>query len=241
MRKEILLISLGVLFLFVVMGGFSAAGAVLTSPANGTNYSGSVLINVTFNNGSDINIHLNGTMTLNITALNATFYLKSINNTLVVAGFSSACANWTNGTQFSCWGTITLNRTYNGLFNVSAKIQNPVENGNWTSGNMSYIVFDTSPPNVTAIVTPVDGINYSGVLVNFSVSIQDGLRGNYMPAEGDYNKSACGLNNNSAYINISKSSVQQYFLKGWFVNTSAAPTTKYFNVTLNLSANLTSA
>ena len=262
MRKEILLISLGVLFVFLVMNGIYAYGPVIIAPANGTNYSGSVLINVTFNNCSNVCVPVNASFmdstvtnvsVNNLSNLNASFYIWSINKTRVYIGSSSKCSYGgatTNTTFFACWGTFTLNRTYNGLFNITATVYNStaigVLNASYigehnTTGNASDIIFDTSPPNVTAIVIPADGKNYSGFIINFSTSVHDGLRGDYMPVQNNYTKTSCGLNSTAIRFNISKSDgTLLSVLTGWNGSSATPNAVMYYNVTTNSSENFTS-
>ena len=204
---------------------FSSAAVAVISPLNGTNHSSAsmVLFNVTFVNGTDINIP--GTSQ---TQVNASFFrLNGTQRTLITN--SSSCAV-SSGTTYACWTRFNVSGI-DGFYNISATIFNGSTSVNATS-NTTKIYFDSTAPQVSAsnFSSPAIGINYSGVL-HLNISAIDLTIGvsyvffNITNSSGAQNSTVVALNSAGNVWNAS-------------INTSHYPDglyniTAYVNDTLN--------
>ncbi len=158
---------------------FSVAGS-------GQNSSNSILINVTFRNGSAYGF--TAPNTLNNANINVTFYANLSNGTWVKIGNSSTCVLHGAEANFgTCFGNITVNGTSGydvsslfgseGIFSINATVTNGTDNATILSfANLSNaVVIDNKQPQVSlgSWASPVGaGKNFTGNLV-FNISVND--------------------------------------------------------------------
>jgi len=212
MRKDILLMIFFATILAVSFGFVSADVAVnrsvvslgsLALVSNNTNYTGSVIFNITIQNLSD--------MEMNMTVFNASgpvinvswWGLSSNGSNLRFASNIQQCVAGVNSTSFHCWKNVTLNSSVDGLWTIWANIT--TNNGTFQAGifrshaslNISAILFDSSPPNLVTIVTPATaGINRSNALFLINVSVKENTTNNY-----NWNSSS-GMFGGGVFFNI---------------------------------------
>ncbi len=168
-KKLILVISLVTL---VVLAFLVSAAISTINPLDGTNHSSAslVLFNVTFVNGTDLNI--SGTSQTNV---NSTFFRVS-GSTRTFLTNSSQCSINSAGTTVSCWTTFNVSGA-DGFFNITSTVYNSTAQVN-SSVNITSVYFDSTPPAVSAdnFVSFASGGNYSQNL-KLNISITDATIG----------------------------------------------------------------
>ena len=257
MRKEILLM----FFCFAVLSSVSFVCAAANSSHIGfaitnRNYSGSVILNATFiieNQGTNATGDLQETA--NITFSNATakarvqFIAFSSNGTRTTLGTTNSCAYGRNITEITCLGTITINASLDGLWTIMANITNSstVSEGVNGSGytytglnatqNATGVLFDSTPPQVTFLVssagTNLAGVNYSGVLVNINISINDSKSGTY--AWTNNRNDSSGIIHGAVIMNITGPGTTQNITYTMNNVTNTNGTAFMFNYSINTS------
>jgi hypothetical protein len=219
----------GIAFLiFVFSLSFVSSAIIFTSPANGTNYSlssfGTLVLNVTFLNGTDIFVLDEETTQTNV---NVSFYsLSGVTETLLAN--SSSCALTSTQNLISCWTNITI--PSDGFFNLSAKVMNATGDINISITNLTDIYFDSTPPIVLAsnFSSPSTSGAYGEVsgILELNVSIYD-LIG------FDYGKVFFNITNSSG---IQNATYDAELVGGYWVNDTALDTTHFpegrYNITV---------
>lgn len=256
MRKEILLMIFFVTILFMISNGvFAGTGNLskinlgnLTRNVNsitGANFTGSVLLNLTFVNATDVIVPMNGTGGNGSIALNVTFWGRSSNGTNYKFGTTQNCANM-SATEWACWMTYTLNSTLDGYWRIYANTSNistSTDPAGWQNSapfsNATNIIFDSTPPNVSAFVSPTwgSGTNRTSVLVRLNITVNDSIfrSGQFLDNASLYYS---GLVMGGVFYNITNSlGVQNvtYFQKGNDSAPSAGGAQSFWIYQLNTS------
>mgnify|MGYP001610564709 CR=1 FL=1 len=253
---------LSTVLLLLLSNGVSAAvnssyitvGSPTTYSFSSSNYSTSVLLNLTFQASGTAAIDSGGdldTSGLNITSafglwnLTATFYAKSSNATFTTLGKTSNCLQGRNTTEFACWMTVTLNSSLDGLWTISGNVTNATNAVNSyarvglnASSNATGVRFDSTPPSVTFIRLNnsgrFGGANYSGILFAINVSVNDSYAGGQFDGMGKNN--SVGVAFAGVFLNVTKSSGTQNTTYTMTNLTTSNGTTVIFHVnTLNTS------
>ncbi len=261
MRKEILLM----VFCFAVLASISFVSAAVNSSYitvgspttysfSSSNWSSSVLLNVTFQDSGTAALGSGGDLddsgqniSIGLFNVTVTFFAKSSNGTFTTLGYISnatetanRCFQGKNATEWACWKTFTINSSLDGLWTISANITN--NSGAWTnsgtntSGNGTNVLFDSTPPRVTFLVlssgADFAGKNYSGVLLNINVSINDSKSGTY--AWTNNANDSAGILQGAVILNITSSTGQNATYTMHNVSNTNGSAFK-FNYTINTS------
>lgn len=252
MRKEILLMFFCATILVALSGGVFAGlnnlsqinfgnGTAQASLQNGANFSRSVLLNFTFNNDSDLDLPINGTASI---SLNVTFFAVSANGTIVILGKTQNCAQSGNASYYACWKTVILNSSLDGVWariganSTNSTVKTAGVQDTLTFINGTNILFDSTPPTVNAILTPLSSVgsraNYSGVSLVISVSVNDSKLGNGFFNAGNNNTAGMFTGQGRVLFNITGTSgvMNVSYLNQTFKQNATAYD---YNVTINTS------
>lgn len=178
MEKKLFL-ALGIFLAVVIMSSsFVVAGAYLTSPTTGTNYTASFTFNCK---------HLNATgagTIMNVTNATLWYYVNRTGGISGVLGNANTSVTTISNTTAA---TYSMNQTYwnttvdasglpSGFYNFTCELRNATDSLNATSN--TTIIVDTVNPNVSSVVYPSGNGTYTGldgVIFYINVTISDDM------------------------------------------------------------------